>query len=793
MLKKTLLAYTIGFAFSPPANADGIEIAAVDFDRETLKSLGVDPNISHYFSRSARFLPGEYSLIVSVNGEKKGNIATRFDENGDICLDQAFLQQAGLKIPSEEKNGCYDYILSYPGTTITPLPNQEALDIIVSPQAIIPIGLDLTNAATGGTAALLNYSLMSSRAEFSNGSSDYSQAALEGGININDWMLRSHQFLTQTNGTFSNQNSSTYLQRTFTDLKTLMRAGEVNLNNSVLEGASIYGIEIAPDNALQTSGSGVQVTGIANTSQARVEIRQQGVLIHSILVPAGAFTIPDVPVRNGNSDLNVTVVETDGSSHNYIVPSTLFNQHVESFQGYRFAIGRVDDDYDESPWVISASSGWNLTRWSAMNGGVIVAENYQAASIRSSLVPLPDLTVSSQISTSQDTKDSLQGQKYRLDANYNLPFSLGLTTSLTRSDRHYRELSEAIDDDYTDPTKSTYALGLNWSNSILGGFNISGYKTYSYDGDNDSSNLNINWNKAFKHATVSVNWQHQLSASENNEDDGDLFYVNISIPFGRSNTATLYTRHDDHKTHYGTGVMGVVSDEISYYVNAERDHDERETSLNGSISSNLHYTQVSLAAGASGSDSRTYNGTMSGGIAVHDQGVTFSPWTINDTFAIAKMDNNIAGVRITSQAGPVWTDFRGNAVIPSIQPWRTSGVEIDTASLPKNVDIGNGTKMIKQGRGAVGKVGFSAITQRRALLNITLSDGKKLPRGVAIEDSEGNYLTTSVDDGVVFLNNIKPDMVLDIKDEQQSCRIHLTFPEDAPKDVFYETATGECQ
>ena len=25
MLKKTLLAYTIGFAFSPPANADGIE------------------------------------------------------------------------------------------------------------------------------------------------------------------------------------------------------------------------------------------------------------------------------------------------------------------------------------------------------------------------------------------------------------------------------------------------------------------------------------------------------------------------------------------------------------------------------------------------------------------------------------------------------------------------------------------------------------------------------------------------------------------------------------------------
>ncbi|ENO0517333.1 fimbrial biogenesis usher protein [Escherichia albertii] len=793
MFKKALLAYSMGLTFVSPVSAGDMEIAEVDFDRETLKSLGVNPNVSHYFSRASRFLPGEYSLALSLNGQKKGNIAAHFDENGDLCLDLAFLQQAGLKVPSSETNGCYNYAQSYPGTIITPLPNQEALEIIVPPQAIAPVGLDMTNITTGGTAGLLNYNLMSSRTEFANESSDYSQAALVGGINFNNWMLRSNQFLTQSNGKFSNQTSSTYLQRTFTDIKTLMRAGEVNLNNSVLEGTSIYGIEIAPEYALQAGGSGVQVTGIANTAQARVEIRQQGMLIHTTLVPVGAFTIPDVPIRNGNSDLDVTVVETDGRSHNYIVPSSLFNQHVESFQGYRFAMGRVDDNYDESPWVFSASGGWNLTHWSALNGGIIVAENYQAASIRQSLVPLSDLTLSSQISSSQDNKDSLRGQKYRLDATYNLPFSLGLTTSIAYSDRNYRELPEAIDDDYTDPTKSIYALSLNWSNELLGGFNISGYKTISYDGDNDATNLNVNWNKAFKHATVSVNWQHQLSASVNSKDDGDLFYVNLSIPFGRSNTASFYTRHDDHKTHYGTGVMGVVSDEMSYYVSAERDHDQRETSVNGSLSTNLHYTQVSLAAGASGSNNRTYNGTMSGGIALYDQGVAFSPWAINDTFAIAKLDKNIAGVKIVTQAGPVWTDFHGNAVIPSLQPWRASDIEIDTVSLPKNMDVGNGTKMIKQSRGTVGKVGFSAITQRRALLTITLLDGKKLPRGIALEDDEGRYLTTSVDEGVIFLNNIKPNMILAVKDEQLSCHIHMTFEESAPEDVFYETATGVCQ
>lgn len=87
MLKKTLLVYIIGFVFFFLVNVDGIEIVVVDFDREILKLLGVDFNISYYFFRLVRFLLGEYLLIVLVNGEKKGNIVTRFDENGDICFD----------------------------------------------------------------------------------------------------------------------------------------------------------------------------------------------------------------------------------------------------------------------------------------------------------------------------------------------------------------------------------------------------------------------------------------------------------------------------------------------------------------------------------------------------------------------------------------------------------------------------------------------------------------------------------------------------------------------------------
>lgn len=93
-------------------------------------------------------------------------------------------------------------------------------------------------------------------------------------------------------------------------------------------------------------------------------------------------------------------------------------------------------------------------------------------------------------------------------------------------------------------------------------------------------------------------------------------------------------------------------------------------------------------------------------MAAHRHGVTFTPWAIRDTFAIASLDKPVSGVRIETSQGPVWTDFSGQAVIPSVSAWRDAAVEINTATLPKNMDIGNGLRMLKQGRGAVGKSAF---------------------------------------------------------------------------------------
>lgn len=166
---------------------------------------------------------------------------------------------------------------------------------------------------------------------------------------------------------------------------------------------------------------------------------------------------------------------------------------------------------------------------------------------------------------------------------------------------------------------------------------------------------------------------------------------------------------------------------------------------------------------------------------------------MRETFGVASLAQPVAGVKIDTPQGPVWTDARGYAVLPSLNAWQTSRVEVNTETLPKNMEIGNGTRMLSQGRGSVSKVKFSAITQRRVLLSVTTADGKKLPKNLAITDEQGNYLTTSVDEGVVFLNNVTSKQMLVAQREPGSCRISLVLPEQAESGVFYETAKGVCQ
>ncbi|MGU7801560.1 fimbrial protein, partial [Escherichia coli] len=117
-------------------------------------------------------------------------------------FDKPFMEQAGLKVPSDYELGCYDYTGHIPSAIVEASPAQESLSLVVPADRIANSESDIGAYTSGGTAALLNYSLLSSRNEFGDGHSDYSQAMLDGGVNFDDWILRTQQLLSRSDGEF---------------------------------------------------------------------------------------------------------------------------------------------------------------------------------------------------------------------------------------------------------------------------------------------------------------------------------------------------------------------------------------------------------------------------------------------------------------------------------------------------------------------------------------------------------------------------------------------------------------
>ncbi|WP_448669741.1 fimbrial biogenesis usher protein [Enterobacter mori] len=792
----TALAFSIRAEINPTAN-EPMELARAIFDTDALKSHGLDPAIADYYSMAPRFSPGYHNVTVNINGKQRTLMPVKFDEEGTPCIDDEFLENAGL-IKKTRRGTCPKIHQYWSGSTIQSSPDIEEISIVVPPEALDPNFGRQFAEVRGGRAAMLNYSMFGTHNQYDDENADRFQSTFELGFNAGDWIVRSTQFISDgSDQSFDVDSSYTYAQRTFTDYGVMVQGGQINIANSRFSIPSVYGVQMMPDTALlPQDGTGVEVSGIARNPQARVDIRQGGQLIYSTLVPAGPFNLDDVPLANLNTDLNVTVTETDGSENHFTVAASTFrSNHVGRAPGFTMAVGRVEDDMDsrfENPWVVSANNGWSINKRMNFLAGMVMADNhYYGFSGNLDTVPLQNLYASLGFLASIDNQTQTDGNKTTLDLGYSLPYGIGISMGGSYGTPDYREMSELYgDEDDISQTKYDTNVGINWSNAMLGRFSLSYYRNESWNSEYDSRRFISSWSQTFKYFNVSVNWESDVS--RNDESDNDQFYVNVWIPLGRTGvTTSSWYRESEGKSSYGTRAMGSLNEANQFTVGVTQDHDENTTSWDSSLNSNLHYTNLALAAGGDNDSNTNYSAALSGGIVAHGEGVTFSPYRVADTYAIAKLDKPVAGIEIGTARGPVWTDKWGQAVIPALSPFRESTIEVNTESLPGNLDVRNGRTAIKASHGAVAKWEFATLSQRRVLLTISRADGTPLPEGVSIVDGAGEYVTTAPEDGVIFLNDVSASQQLYAKVDGGRCKLTYTLPEAEPN-KFYEEVTGKC-
>ncbi|MDO4236359.1 fimbria/pilus outer membrane usher protein [Pseudomonas sp.] len=807
---KTVLSYRDGEAVPDPSAGAALplvlllcallpaRVCAEDsgpsgFDAQTLHQRGIDPQLASLLLAAPRYAAGQHTVNLRVNGQPRGRLAVNFDQQGNLCFDRTLLDGAQL-MRADEAAGCEDFLVRYPQTLVEPDPATLTVSLVVPTQALRTEQQDISGFETGGIAGLLNYDLSGFYNRFGDDASRFGSANTEVGFNAGDWIVRSRQVQTWQDGLSRSTHLEAYAQRTFASHQAVLQAGQINLYNPVLSGAQITGVQVLTEHALQEQGQGAQIQGIAN-SPAQVEVRQNGALIHSTVVPAGPFTLTDVRRLNTRSDVEVTVKESIGGERRFTVPAAMLGLGLPA-PGYSVAAGRVrnvGDAEGDDPWLISG--GWTgaLHPQLTLGTGVLAASEYRSMGATLGVLPWLEsqLQLSTQLSNTQ-AREKVSGIQTDLSWSQRLGERWSISAANSWRSIGYRELEEstyARDDNHRDSRyRDQQSLNLGWSHPRLGAFSAGVSRSANFAGDSSSRAL-ASWGTSLGVVSLSASAEWQMGGRQQQDN---AVYLTIGVPLGESRRLRSWVRNSGGQNRTGLGITEQIDDQLGYRVSAEHDSSDHQVETTLGLSALPRYSQLDVSYSRSDAERSSYQGSARGGVVLHGGGVTFSPYPVRDTFALASV-GDMSGIKLNTPSGPVWTDWQGQAVVPQVAAYGRSPVEVQTRSLPRNADINNGLAMISAGRGAVERVEFGVGLTRRLLLTVSTEQGEPLPAGASVSSADGEFITLVQDSSQVFLPNVLDQSTLWITTPQGGrCQLRYSLPEKADPSVYFETAPARC-
>ncbi|CRM45962.1 Outer membrane usher protein FimD precursor [Pseudomonas sp. 31 R 17] len=776
-----------------PARVCAEDSSPSGFDAQTLHQRGIDPQLASLLLAAPRYAAGQHTVNLRVNGQPRGRLAVNFDQQGNLCFDRTLLDGAQL-MRADEAAGCEDFLVRYPQTLVEPDPATLTVSLVVPTQALRTEQQDISGFETGGFAGLLNYDLSGFYNRFGDDASRFGSANTEVGFNAGDWIVRSRQVQTWQDGLSRSTHLEAYAQRTFASHQAVLQAGQINLYNPVLSGAQITGVQVLTEHALQEQGQGAQIQGIAN-SPAQVEVRQNGALIHSTVVPAGPFTLTDVRRLNTRSDVEVTVKESIGGERRFTVPAAMLGLGLPA-PGYSVAAGRVrnvGDAEGDDPWVISG--GWTgaLHPQLTLGTGVLAASEYRSMGATLGVLPWLEsqLQLSTQLSNTQ-AREKVSGIHTDVSWSQRLGERWSISAANSWRSIGYRELEEstyARDDNHRDSRyRDQQSLNLGWSHPRLGAFSAGVSRSANFAGDSSSRAL-ASWGTSLGVVSLSASAEWQMGGRQQQDN---AVYLTIGVPLGESRRLRSWVRNSGGQNRTGLGITEQIDDQLGYRVSAEHDSSDHQVETTLGLSALPRYSQLDVSYSRSDAERSSYQGSARGGVVLHGGGVTFSPYPVRDTFALASV-GDMSGIKLNTPSGPVWTDWQGQAVVPQVAAYGRSPVEVQTRSLPRNADINNGLAMISAGRGAVERVEFGVGLTRRLLLTVSTEQGEPLPAGASVSSADGEFITLVQDSSQVFLPNVLDQSTLWITTPQgRRCQLRYSLPEKADPSVYFETAPARC-
>ncbi|WP_081375807.1 fimbria/pilus outer membrane usher protein [Serratia fonticola] len=795
------------------------------------------------FEDSNMQIPGTYRVDIYLNKERQSTSDVEFKASKDKegkeslqpCLSVEQLQAMGVRTElftniSDVENQC---------ANLGAIPQASAEFRFSAQQLLLSVPQAAMSQKARGyvpeeqwdngiSAFLLNYSLKGATASTNNANSSSQFANLRPGINIGPWRLRNYTTWQRDNSGQDKWNTVySYAQRDVIALKSRLILGDSTSPSDVFDSVPFRGAQMASDDDMipdSLKGYAPVVRGVARTN-AQVVIRQNGYVIYQSFVAPGAFEINDMYPTGSSGDLFVTIKEADGSEQQLVIPfASLPVLQREGYFKYTLTGGQYrsyDSKVAQTPF--SQLTGiYGLPHGLTAYGGVQFANNYQSVAIGlgKNLGRFGALStdITHTRSTQQDQPDE-SGQSLRIRYSKNIVqtgTNLAIAGYRYSTDGYY-SLQEVMDTYRNEGVQSQMERRRNRSEVTLsqnlwegaGALSLSWVSEDYWNNKRTMRSIGTGYNNSWNGINYgfSYNYNEDSVASGNNRGNSgrtyerdQVFSFNVSVPLNRwmGNSYATYSMSTSQKnaTTNTVGLSGTALTNNNLNWSMQQGHVNQGGGSTTNLNADYRGTYGQINAGyAYEPNSQRLSYGLQGGIVAHEDGVTFGQ-QLGETAVLVKAQG-AAGVSVGNQAG-VKTDGRGYAIVPYGTPYRKNQVQLNTETLPYEVDIVQNTQSVVPTRGALVRATFEANVGQRAMMTVLRKDGTPVPFGATVtnqaQKTEQGFIVG--DNGQVYLTGLAERGVVNVQwgnGTEQKCQVSYSLTKKAQNTMNVPELSGQCK
>lgn len=808
-----------------------------DFDRSLLSGAGQNTTDLSRFEHGNPVLPGVYNTDIYLNNAWVGRSDVRFaalsaNASAIPCVDHKLLNDLGLhpaKLSDatiaqlDDPKACVNIGSLIPGATMVFDMSQLRLDTSI-PQAYMnqmPRGYVSPEYWDAGVpAALLNYNFNSYHTSSQGQNQTTSYLGLNSGLNLGPWHLREDATVNWQSATSSTparrrwQNIQTYVQRDLSSLRALLTIGDSYTDGAVFNSYGIRGVQLGTDDRMlpqSLQGYAPVVRGVAQTN-AKVTVRQNGVVIYETTVAPGPFSLKDLYPTGYGGNLQVTVTEANGQVSTFTVPYASVAQLLRpGITRFDIAAGELlDTSIHDKPGVFQATIQHGFSNRLTGYAGLVGSQGYGAvlagAAIDTRYGALAlDVTQADAHIPGYSTQS---GQSLRLTYSKIIPstqtnlsvaaysYSTGGFLSVTQAAeaRQYareglnaftiaqQQVVPTIDgvpqQSLLTPAQQAVLSGSSFAtNPILSAtgvqrqrntFTLSLNQPLGHSGGSIYANVSASdyWNRRGNDTQFQVGYNnhfrqlgYSISATRTVDPLGryeNEYFVNFTLPLGHSVHSPTFTLNLSHDQQGGAqdqaSVNGVLGANNQFNYGATATHSSDGGGNAGSA--NVGYRSPYAVFNASYGDGNGYSQASlgaSGSVVAHPGGVTFGQ-PIGDTVGIIYVPG-ADGARLNNSTG-ARVDHSGYAVVPYLTPYQLNTIQIDPKGLPLDVQLDATSAQVAPYAGAVVMLKFKTENGHTIIVHVHGADGQALPFGAEVFNEKGLSLGMIGQNGVALLRGV---------------------------------------